>query len=518
MYTLSDDLTVKLPTTGLSEGYGMTTIERNNTPVFIGHTYIDGNDSSVYVNLNDIAIQNRGKYDYLKLNDAGILVSNTLHTVSNVSTRFDDGQISEYWVYLEKDTSVYSGHISAITAYIYPNEDIRPTFDLATTILGRMMQGCDWEYYPEEEIGSFTNIALPHYPAKYTTKYGFGLQLFADEEQNPYELRSEIGNACPLGYTTNRANQTFISLQDMVTTFPNQPNKVQLLPDRDTVIYLKRADSNNDEFGHYIGHTEYKRREFIIGFFVQGELQGEIVTIETAQINSQNFNNLYLPKYMELNPNCYEWDYDAIVDGDGELYDSDWQSSKSAADSLGDDYKSYFEIETTLAWTEEQLEIGYTGIMITPIFSDVDSTNTIVEKYEGNCPVAVMDYCYSRYYLAWVDRYGDIMSQEFDGKIEYTEDVEKEEIQDYKRRRRVSHKTLQPKWKISTKWLDEKIYPIYESIYNSPYLLLYDSQTDRGWNVILTDSEYKEKTYKTEKKLFNLELNVEANSRQNYVY
>jgi len=59
---------------------------------------------------------------------------------------------------------------------------------------------------------------------------------------------------------------------------------------------------------------------------------------------------------------------------------------------------------------------------------------------------------------------------------------------------------------------------MYESIFISPYLLLYDTETDRSWNVILTDSEYKEKTFNTEKTLFNLEINVEANTKQNYIF
>jgi hypothetical protein len=77
---------------------------------------------------------------------------------------------------------------------------------------------------------------------------------------------------------------------------------------------------------------------------------------------------------------------------------------------------------------------------------------------------------------------------------------------------------VQPKWKLNTKWLNEDIYPMYESIFTSPYLLLYDTETDRSWNVILTDSEYKEKTFNTEKTLFNLEINVEANTKQNYIF
>ena len=78
------------------------------------------------------------------------------------------------------------------------------------------------------------------------------------------------------------------------------------------------------------------------------------------------------------------------------------------------------------------------------------------------------------------------MSQPFDGKIEYSEDIENDEIKDYKERRRVSHKTVQPKWILNTKWLSEDVYPMYEAIFTSPYILLYDTLTDRAWNVSLS--------------------------------
>lgn len=117
-----------------------------------------------------------------------------------------------------------------------------------------------------------------------------------------------------------------------------------------------------------------------------------------------------------------------------------------------------------------------------------------------------------------MDKYGDIQSQQFDGKVEYSEGFEKAEMMDHKMKRRIIRNELQPKWRINSKWINEEYYPFYEAIYTSPYVLLYDTKTDRAWNVIVTDSEYREKTFKNEKKLFNLELNVEANTKQNHIF
>lgn len=117
-------------------------------------------------------------------------------------------------------------------------------------------------------------------------------------------------------------------------------------------------------------------------------------------------------------------------------------------------------------------------------------------EYIGKCPIAIIEGCYSRYYLAWMDRYGDYMSQPFEGKYEYSEDFEKSEMKDYKLKRRIIHNEIQPKWKLNSTWINEEFYPFYEAIFTSPYLLLYDTKTDRAWNVILSDNSYFEKTFK----------------------
>ena len=71
MKTLSEDITLELPTTNMQQGYVNTLIYHNDAEIFAGRTYIPGNNSSIYVNINDFVIQNHGKNDRLKLNDAG---------------------------------------------------------------------------------------------------------------------------------------------------------------------------------------------------------------------------------------------------------------------------------------------------------------------------------------------------------------------------------------------------------------------------------------------------------------
>lgn len=132
--------------------------------------------------------------------------------------------------------------------------------------------------------------------------------------------------------------------------------------------------------------------------------------------------------------------------------------------------------------------------------------------------VAEIKSCKERYYLLWQDRYGSYQSQPFKGKMEYSEDITNEEILSYTGRRRKSNVIVQPKWKLNSGWLNEKLFPLYESIFISPILKLYDTKTGHEYDVILKDTPYVEKKYLNDKKLLSIELNLEASETQNIIY
>lgn len=132
--------------------------------------------------------------------------------------------------------------------------------------------------------------------------------------------------------------------------------------------------------------------------------------------------------------------------------------------------------------------------------------------------VAEINSCKERYYLLWQDRYGSYQSQPFKGKMEYSEDLTNEEILSYTGRRRKSNVVIQPKWKLNSGWLKEQLFPLYESIYVSPILKLYDTKTQHEYDVILKDTPYVEKKYLNDKKLLSIELNLEATQTQNIIY
>ena len=131
--------------------------------------------------------------------------------------------------------------------------------------------------------------------------------------------------------------------------------------------------------------------------------------------------------------------------------------------------------------------------------------------------IAIIEACKSRYYLLWQDRFGSYQSQPFKGKMEYSENIENSEYVSYKGERHKYNVQVQPKWKINSGWITEDLYPFYESIYVSPILRLYDTETETEYDVILNDN-YVEKKYVNSKSMLNLQLNLEATEKQNITY
>lgn len=159
--------------------------------------------------------------------------------------------------------------------------------------------------------------------------------------------------------------------------------------------------------------------------------------------------------------------------------------------------------------------------------SDVSSTADIdiwlvneLYQYPNNfryAKVAIFERCYSRYYLFWQDRFGSFQSQPFSESTDYSEDIKVDEIQNYMNIRRRANVTVQPKWKITSGWIKESLYPYYESLYISPVLKLLDTKYDQVYDVIF-NGNYVEKNYRNQKKLINITLDLEQTNTQNILY
>lgn len=131
--------------------------------------------------------------------------------------------------------------------------------------------------------------------------------------------------------------------------------------------------------------------------------------------------------------------------------------------------------------------------------------------------VALFERCYSRYYLYWQDRFGSFQSQPFSERVDFSEDIKVDELQNYMNTRRRGNITIQPKWKITTGWIKESLYPYYESLYVSPILKLIDTKYDVVYDVIFKGN-YVEKNNRNQKKLINITLDLEQTNTQNILY
>lgn len=133
--------------------------------------------------------------------------------------------------------------------------------------------------------------------------------------------------------------------------------------------------------------------------------------------------------------------------------------------------------------------------------------------------LADLDDCTKGYYLMWQDRMGGIQSQHFSANNKYSETFEHTTITNYRGEKHKVGVEVSPKFEINSGWIDESKYPNYESIFISPYLKLYDIQEDTTYNVVVTDTQYDEKTFHNQgRKLFNLQLSLEKNTKQNITY
>lgn len=166
------------------------------------------------------------------------------------------------------------------------------------------------------------------------------------------------------------------------------------------------------------------------------------------------------------------------------------------------------------------LSIAYEEV--TPVCAAKELTMTVFsptnnsQRYEQT--VAKFD-SKSRYFLKWMDRYGMPQCQPFKCNHTYREDITKSTITNYKNIKKITDVSVNSKWKLNSDWISERLYPFYESIFVSPWLQLYDAKEDKLYSVILTDTEYTEKTFKNQNRsLFNLQLEVELDSKQTIIY
>lgn len=237
--------------------------------------------------------------------------------------------------------------------------------------------------------------------------------------------------------------------------------------------------------------------------------------------NSTNQNGAFIPTYPAVATPNFTFDYLASKENLPLYHSLNVEYNGGKIDSGVQNFSvpdmSVFQITQPLQWllrgvTEENIPICEAKELNMVVFSPVNAA----VKYEMT--VAKFDNK-SRFFLKWKDRYGMAQCQPFSGTELYEENFEKTHTKNFKNERKLVQITNQPKWKLNSNWINQDLYPFYESIFVSPWLQLYDAKFDKLYEVLLTDNTYTEKTFKNQgRQLFNLQLEVEQSKTQNMLF
>lgn len=149
------------------------------------------------------------------------------------------------------------------------------------------------------------------------------------------------------------------------------------------------------------------------------------------------------------------------------------------------------------------------------IMSDIWNPNTCI--YVSDEKAALLDECPAPYYLQWQDRLGSFQSQPFNGKIKFSESFDRLETLNYFEKSKLSGVNTTAKWRIYSKFIPENLYPYYESIFTSPYLILYDTENDVTYEVKCT-GDWAEKYYREGRQMISLELDLEEVVKQKNIF
>lgn len=126
--------------------------------------------------------------------------------------------------------------------------------------------------------------------------------------------------------------------------------------------------------------------------------------------------------------------------------------------------------------------------------------------------------CPSGYFVLWQDRLGSQQCQPFDKVDTYSEDIDGSEITNYWGKRSLYKVEVQPKWKVQTGWVSDDAYRCYEGLFVSPWVKLYDADSDILYDVIIKDRDYTEKTFLNQGKQFKLSLTLEQTEKQSILF
>ena len=128
----------------------------------------------------------------------------------------------------------------------------------------------------------------------------------------------------------------------------------------------------------------------------------------------------------------------------------------------------------------------------------------------GYCiPFATFDECYSHYYLVRMTRSCTPVCYGFDGNTVFSQDFENTYMTSKYGNDILKIQTVSNKWELKSGVIDKNTYSVMEDIYTSPFLLLYDTQTDKYTYVKCEDNSFTRKnSVKEDQRPFTFTVNL----------
>lgn len=150
------------------------------------------------------------------------------------------------------------------------------------------------------------------------------------------------------------------------------------------------------------------------------------------------------------------------------------------------------------------------------------SDNTVYLGAKGNSEttytnLVAIDNDNAEFYVMWTNRLGAWQCQPLCAKNQMTEKVTTQSIVTLTDDSVPCSKTSEFSWTLNTHWLNYAEHEEFESLLTSKYVYLYNTKTNEGHYVTVTDSNWTFKNAVNTKKPFNLTLNLTKSHKQNII-
>lgn len=524
MYYLDEDIIITIYPSGATKDLvcPYTVYRKENgkdVTIFNGNVFIGKGTSAVYFQVNDIV----GSFRW----DTTDTDNPNYRSIFDIPVKADKsiiGLVDQYKITVKAESyTVSSPYFQVANIYRYPFQKTSLTTqladDMANMLYGSYNKGKGMVYPPrlpfiESENFPFTTVIYNFTPfdTEYSCYYSItNTENWGNEVKkgntkiNPYDDSSV---QYVRDTTANMFNNIVPKADASVGTFGivnAYQTKVQCLDTGDGDFTYAGDEDFQKKGSYYMAGwtTNYNLTSIKVGYTLDNQY-----TITPTAGKAVTFSQ-------------------DITIGDIPTSGGDLQGI-SIACSLDDSSSTTFVLWFYIDYTKTTLQKGDTVTLSFAYY--VDNTNQFIRI--GNCHIqkytlatrsvyqmAVVDFCPKDYYVIWQDRYGGLQSQPFSKTLTYSEDITHREIVSYNGYRSFGNSDIQPKWHLNTDWIDEKYYPIYESILISPYVRLYDTKEDKFYEILITDSSYTEKTFKNQQRqMFNFSIEAELAKTQSLLY